>query len=101
MVINLYLDVCFNLGSVIQLIFCLDSTVLAVIFKGVLPIIVRISTHVLGHVRSRSEGSALVASTTAGSLVVILECLVLGDNIVANGNVLTLNHMDYNLALFD
>jgi len=100
MVIHLYLNVGFDLGRVIQLLFCLDSTVLTVIFEGVLPVIVRISSHVLGHVCSRSVGSAL-APTTATIFVLILERLVLGDNIVANGNVLALNHMDYNLALFD
>ena len=98
MIIDLNLDVGFDLRSVIQLLLCLKSTVFTVIFQGVLSVIVGVPTEILRNICSWSVDSALKA--TARIVLLIFQCLILIDDIVSDGDILALNHMNDNFALF-
>ena len=98
MVLDFNFDVGFDLGSVVQLLFCAVGTIAAtIVFDSLLPIkfwIIWVAWQVW-------RRSAQVASATIALAIFALESLILVNDLMPNWHILSLDDVHNDLAVLD
>ena len=94
-VLDLDLNVCFDLRSFVQFLLRLNTATLAIFFDLFFPIIVRITRQVGGHVCSWSMGTTKPGSVTRW----VIDLSILFDNIGTDWDIFSFNYVHNDLAL--